>query len=248
MALGVVAIGVMSYFALHRPAPPGFTAPAAAAASDSASPTASPSTTADPSPSEEASPDGAEKDEVRVLVVGDDFLADSSEVHPPEASWMRLVSAGLASDRRNAGVAVAAADGSGYLATGPKKATFAQLAEHAEDYDVIVFFGSKNDTASAADVQTAARDTFSGVLAASPKAPLLVLGPVWPGGNPPGYILTNRDAAAKAAAEVSATFVDPLNEGLADAPATDADGILTVEGHRQLADLLLPLLVDALSA
>jgi hypothetical protein len=243
MALGVVAIGVMSYFTLHRPAPPGFSAPAAAA-SDSASPTTSGSAATS---SAEASPSAAEKDEVRVLVVGDDFLADSSEVDPPEASWTRLVTAGLASDRRDASVAVAAADGSGYLAPGPKKTTFAQLAEKAKDYDVVVFFGSKNDTAAAPDVQKAARDTFSGVLAASPGTPVLVFGPVWPGRNPPGYILTNRDAAAAAAAEVSAPFVDPLPVGLADAPATGADGKLTAEGHRKLADLLLPLLKDALA-
>jgi hypothetical protein len=244
MVLGVVAIGVMSYLALHRPAPPGFTAPAAAATNDSASPTSSGSAS---STTPEASPTGTVQQAAKILVVGDDFVANTTQAGPGSKGWTELVGADLSTDQRGVAITVAAADGSGYLVPGRTGATFAQLAEKAgTHYDVVLFFGSRNDTALAPDLQRAARETFVAAATASPDARLVVIGPVWPEGNPPGYILTNRDTAAAAAAEVSAPFVDPLAARWLTGPGITEGADLTEVGQRRLADLVLPSLNEAL--
>jgi len=71
-----------------------------------------------------------------------------------------------------------------------------------------------------------------------------VIGPPWVNGNPPGYIVTDRDAVNAAAHAAGVGFVDPLAEGwfTGDAAAfIGPDGIHpTDQGHRYLADLIRP--------
>ena len=229
MAFGLLAIALMSYFVVHRPPPPTFTAPRADSAS-SASATGS-ATTASPDPS-------------RVLVVGDGLTADP-------AAWPVLVVADRQGGDRPVELDVAAVDGCGYARPGPGSATFGSLVDGAgTGFDVVVFFGSQRDNAAAPDVQSAAEAAFRSVARASPEATVLAIGPAW-GPSPPGYIVTNRDAVGAAAEAAGVTFVDPLAEGWFDG----ADGALlgpdsrqpTEAGHRLLADRIGPLLDEALA-
>jgi lysophospholipase L1-like esterase len=235
IALGLVACAVMGYFVINRPAPPAFTAPAAAA---------------EPSSSSPARRSGAPADPVRVLVVGDEFTAGSEAGGAGDAGWPQLVAADLTEARRPVEVAVAAVAGSGYVQPGADGRTLGQLLEGTEaPFDVVVFFGSENDTAAAADIQAAARGAYATAKAASPDARLVVIGPAWGSAEPPGYVVTDRDAVAAAAAASGATFVDPLELGWlqGDAALLTADGAQPTDaGHRNLADQIGPLVQTAL--
>jgi lysophospholipase L1-like esterase len=244
MVVGIIAIGVMAYLVLHRPSPPSF-----AAAADIGVTTASSSATsvASPTPSQET-PTGEPS---RVLVIGDGYTAG----RPPDGSptWPSLLSDDLEQAGMPVTVDVAAADGSGYAKPGTGGATFVQLVKDADKgYDVVVFFGSHSDNASARDVQAAAEAAFRAVERASPHAELLAIGPSWATPDPPGYILTNRDAVAAAAAAAGVTFVDPLAQrwfGGDDVALLGPDGRHpTAQGHRYLADKIQPLLEPALSS
>jgi hypothetical protein len=243
MALGVVAIVVLSYLTLNRPPPPSFTAPASAAETSSATPSR-----AAPSPSAERE-EPAAGDVPRVLVVGDGFTTAAAD----EAAWPELVRDALATEGRPVEVTVAAALGSGYAQPDANGVTFPVLAEQAGgDFDLLVFFGSRHDIAAAPAVSAAAGATFAAARAASPEAGLVVIGPVWTTPAPPGYILTNRDALATVAAPPGAVFVDPVAAGWFSGTAPElvtADGTRpTAEGHRYLADLLRPVIESALPA
>ena len=243
MALGVVAIVVLSYLTLNRPPPPSFTAPASA----TETPTATPSSAAPSSSAEREETTAAEVP--RILVVGDGFTTAA----PGGTVWPDLVRADLEADGRPVDVTVTAALGSGYAQPDPNGVTFGVLAEQAGgDFDLVVFFGSRHDIAAAVDVAREADATLSAARAASPEAGLVVIGPVWTTTPPPGYILTNRDALAAVVAPSGAEFVDPLAAGWFSGTAPELvtpDGTRpTAEGHRYLADLLRPVIETALPA
>jgi hypothetical protein len=237
MVAGVLAIAALSYLVLNRPPPPGFTGSAAAGSTTTTTTTtthAAPAATTEP-------PEPA-----RVLVVGDGFSTGDS-------AWPQLVAPDLDAADRPVTVDVAAANGSGYAAPGPRGVTFAQLAADAGgDYDVVVLVGSVNDTAAAVDVQAAAEAAFRAVATASPGATVLVVGPSWASPDPPGYIVTDRDAVAAAAAAVGVPFTDPIAEGwfgTDDGTLLGPDGRQPTEaGHRVLADRIGPLVDQALTA
>ncbi|WP_456562380.1 SGNH/GDSL hydrolase family protein [Blastococcus sp. SYSU DS0533] len=188
MVLGVLAVAALAFLLANRPPPPGFTAPAAAG------PGAEESTAA-------AAP-------LRVLVVG-----DGSTVAPEGVvAWPQLVAEQIsAGGTRPVELTVAAADGSGYLVAPPGGQTFPQLAEGAGgDWDVVILSGSHDDNAAFPDVQAAAQQTIEAVRAASPEAALLAIGPAWPEIPAPGYVQTDRDAVAAAAAATGTALVEPL--------------------------------------
>jgi hypothetical protein len=240
MTLGVVAIVVLSYLTLHRPPPPRFTAPASADATSTPPPAATPTSAAPTTPAAEPA---------RVLVVGEGFST------PPAAGggWPELVRSDLESAGRPVEMSLTAVDLAGYAEPDPTGATFPRLAQDAgAGFDLVVFFGSRFDIASAGDVEAAATEAFAAVRAASPDASLVVIGPAWPDADAPGYIVTNRDAVAAAAGPFGAVFVDPLAEGwFADTAAAliDPDGVHpTPEGHRYLADRIGPVVERTLQA
>jgi lysophospholipase L1-like esterase len=114
----------------------------------------------------------------------------------------------------------------------------------------VVFFGSANDVAFPPErIGAAALEAFTSVRAAAPAAKLLVIGPVWPGPNPPEAFLNVRNAARAQAQTVGAVFVDPIADGwLADTPELiGADQFhANDEGHKYLAARIAPLIRDAL--
>ncbi|MCW2700104.1 MAG: hypothetical protein JWQ45_1639 [Blastococcus sp.] len=251
MSIGVVAIVVLSYLALHRPPPPGFSTTGAETAhtgttepARTTEPTSTSQSTGTPAPTSTPASTPA-PDAVTMLVIGDSYTAGGPGDGSGEADWAHLVARDLTAAGRPVAVAVAAAGGSGYVRTGPQQTTFGELAQRTRpDCDLVVFFGSRNDIAAAPDVRAAATAAFAAVRAASPAADILAIGPAWVDDDPPGYIVTDRDAVAAAASAAGVAFVDPLAEGWFTGPAAAFIGANSVhptdEGHRYLADLIRP--------
>jgi lysophospholipase L1-like esterase len=182
----------------------------------------------------------------RILAIGDSYTGGSDEGGYGASGWPRLVAADLTEARYRVQIEVSAAGGSGYTVAGPTGRTLVDLAREAsagEPYDIIILFGSRNDGGSD-EVQEAATEAFTLIRAAAPDTKLLVIGPPWVNNDFPASILTNRDAVAAAAQEAAATFVDPLQEdwfGGDFSALIGSDGVHpTDEGHRHMADLILP--------
>ncbi len=240
MALGVVSIVVLTYLTLNRPPPPPFPGPSSAGAAETTptAPSASP-----------ASGEGATPEPLRFLVVADGFT--TADAAAGEPSWPELVRADMDAAGRPVELTVAAAERAGYAEPDSGGATFPQLVQGAgSGFDAVVFFGSRHDIAAAPEVRAAAERAFSLARTASPDAGLLVIGPAWADTGLPGYIVTNRDALAAAVVPFGAVFVDPLAEAWFAGPAAAfiaPDGVhVTAEGHRYLADLIRPVIEDAL--
>jgi phospholipase/lecithinase/hemolysin len=145
-----------------------------------------------------------------------------------------------------------ASGGCGYVQRGPEGVVFLDLvnARRELDYDLIVFFGSRNDTLQKGDVRAAAAEAYNAARRNSPDAELLVIGPPWVADDPPDWIQGTRDAVAAAAADAGATFVDPLAEGWFTGEASryiGTDNIQpTDEGHHYMAGLIVPHLEQAI--
>lgn len=231
MALGVVAVAAVAYLLVNRPPPPDLSGSASAG-----------------TPADAAGTPADAADVLRMLVVGDGTTA----VPEGAVGWPQLVAEGL----EGAGgppveLAVAAADGSGYLQAPPGGSTFGQLAEGAgPGWDVVLFVGSREDNAAAPEVQAAAEAAFAAARAASPEAELLAAGPSWPTIPAPNYVLTNRDAVSAAAETAGIPFVDPLAQTwLTGAGLTGPDGETPTDaGQRYLADQIRPLVEQLVPA
>lgn len=186
----------------------------------------------------------------RVLVVGDSYTAGSAQGGVGPAGWAILVQRALSSPSHPVYVNEAADGGSGYVNPGPRHVTFPELIMNASgSYNLIVFFGSRNDDAPG--VQAAAAAAFATARTKFPHARLLVIGPPWVNGNPPGFVTDDRDAVAAAARAAGATFVDPLAARwfVGHPELIGADGIHPTDaGHRYMAGLIRPAIEAALAA
>jgi hypothetical protein len=118
------------------------------------------------------------------------------------------------------------------------------------DADVVIIFGSRNDTgAPSAEITAQATATYDAVQEASPEADLVVIGPAWSDEAVPAETLAARDAVAAAADSAAVTFVDPLEEGwfFGRLELIGSDAIHpTDEGHAYLTGLIEPVLRAAL--
>ena len=240
MIAGVVAIAVMLPFAVNRGAVE--VAESAVDRTRPSEPSASPTVEASATPS-------AEPDEGPpvIAVYGDAYSAGSAEGGTGAAGWPALVAGRLDADVR-----LHAAPGAGYVAVGGP-GTFLQQVQAAPevDADVVVIFGSRNDTGvPSQQISDQAATTFDAVRSASPDAELVVIGPAWTDEAVPAEVFLVRDAVASAAGDAVATFVDPLQQewffGRLELIGDDAINP-TDEGHAYLADLIEPILGQALA-
>ena len=154
-------------------------------------------------------------------------------------------------DRLDADVRLHAAQGAGYVAGGDGGTFLEQVQESPEaDADVVVVFGSRNDTGAASqEITDRATDTYEAVRAASPDADLVVIGPAWSDEAVPGEVFLVRDSVSAAAETAGATFVDPLDGGwfFGRLELIGGDAINpTDEGHAYLAGLIEPILRAAI--
>ena len=182
-------------------------------------------------------------------MVGDGYTSGTAQGGRGAQGWPALVEERIEGTR----VEVAADVRAGYVTTGESGRTFGELADAVglEDAAVVVISGSRDDGPGVADqVAVAARDLFERTGEVAPEAELVVVGPIWPEEVAPAGARNNRDVIRERAEAVGARFVDPLEEGwLVDEPGLlGDDGVYpTDEGHAHLADLLEPVVRDALT-
>ena len=189
-----------------------------------------------------------------IVVIGDSYTEGSSEGGQGVYGWPALVWGDLQTLGVQVRPIVAGEGGAGYATPGRQGITFGDYARivlnYTHDAELVVFFGGSNDSdISPERLGPAAVAAFNKTKTAAPAATLLVIGPVWPGSDPPPKILRVRDTLRDQAQTVGAVFVDPIAEGwLADTPELiGADGVHpTNDGHKYLAARIAPLIRNAL--
>ena len=131
-----------------------------------------------------------------IAVYGDGYSAGSAQGGTGAAGWPALVA-----DRLDADVRLHAAQGAGYVAGGDGGTFLEQVQESPEpDADVVVVFGSRNDTgAPSQEITDRATDTYEAVRTASPDADLVVIGPAWSDEAVPAEVFLVRDSVSAAA-------------------------------------------------
>jgi hypothetical protein len=163
MIAGVVAIAVMLPMALGR---------GHVEVTESATDRTTPPTESSASPT--GDPDEADDEPPVIAVYGDGYSAGSAQGGTGAAGWPAFVAKRLDADIR-----LHAAQDAGYVAGGEAGTFLEQVQESPEpDADVVVIFGSRNDTgAPSQEITDRATDTYEAVRTASPDADLVVLGP-----------------------------------------------------------------------
>jgi lysophospholipase L1-like esterase len=150
---------------------------------------------------------------VKVVVIGDSLSTGLGT--SPRLAWPRLLQAAHLADRRPVQVTNAAENGSGYLVPGDDGDTFTTEVESAvsADADVVVFFGSDNDTgADPVELRDAAASTFAAASSLAPNAVLVAVGPLSGSMEPDPVLADVRDAQASVAQDMGVTFIDPIAE------------------------------------
>lgn len=225
MILGLLAFIVLAVMLSNRPAPPGFTAPASAY--------------------------DTEPPQTRVLVIGDSYTGGSDMDTGEAARWPALLNERVP----NTIVTTASAGGAGYVAASPITGqTLPQVegANPAVNYDVVIVFGSRNDSRAAAErVGVAATDLYQRIGGESPEASLIVVGPPWVDADVPSALERNRDAIRRAAEAAGAVWVDPLADGwFFDRPELiGSDGVHPTDaGHAYMADRIAPVVQQVIDS
>ncbi|MCW2714156.1 MAG: hypothetical protein JWN88_1203 [Frankiales bacterium] len=199
--------------------------------------TVSPTPAAVPVP---AVPSAAEAPASSLLAVyGDGYAAGNEQGGLGNAGWPALLAA-----QTRAELALHAVPRAGYAAAGTTGQTFLDLVRTAPvpDATVTLVVGSRNDmNEDVGQVQQNAADTISRIRSQAPATAVVIVGPVWPGGNVPASVLAVRDAVRDAAVAAGVTFVDPLVEGW----FTEGVGLIAGDGvspndagHAYLAGML----------
>ncbi|WP_198597837.1 SGNH/GDSL hydrolase family protein [Blastococcus atacamensis] len=187
-------------------------------------------------------------EDARIVVIGDGYTSRAAQGGEDPTAWPSLLEQRL----EDGTVEVSAADGAGFVRANVFGRTIGSLATAAPlaEADVVVVFGGRADGPDVTEeVRTAALAVLEQARAAAPEAYLVLIGPAEPADPVPAEVPANRDAIAAAAAEAGVRFVDPLTEGWlggGDGLIT-TDGSPTEEGHRALADLIEPIVRDALA-
>lgn len=153
---------------------------------------------------------------VAITVVGDSYTGGSAEGGVGAAGWPALVWTELRTAGIDVSPKVSGHGGTGYVARGVSGLNFRDAATRLikPTDDIVVFFGSLNDApVPIAEFDAEAGATLTMARQFAPKAAFIVVGPVWPGPNPSAEIPAVRDALARWAVEVNATFVDPVADG-----------------------------------
>lgn len=178
-----------------------------------------------------------------LTIVGDSYVNGSDQNTSRDTLWHQVL------DLPYTYVNILAKGGVGYVfeRDGENLATLAAQIKPTEGK--IVFFGGRNDRSGYDSVYRAALKVFKAAREGSPNAKeIIVVGPVWPQATPaPGPMIETRDALRDAAAEIDATFVDPIEDRwFVDTPELIGkdDTHPTDEGGKHLADLMRPYLQD----
>lgn len=194
---------------------------------------------------------GGSKRPLRILVIGDSYTGGTQEGGLGRNSWTSLLASNMNRDGYPTSVDVSAAGGSGYLTPGAYGQTFASLAERmrTSQYDIVVIFGSRNDTSVEDSLRLEAIRLYGLVHQMWPTSELVVVGPPWPRAGPPQYLLNDRDALAVAARASGGVFIDPVTDGWfasASRSLIGADEVHPTDaGHAYMELLIRPVVETA---
>jgi len=184
-----------------------------------------------------------------ILVIGDSLTQGSPE---STVTWPALVWPTLAASVGIVDPVIAGEGASGYVHPGNAGSTFGERATmyvNPKD-ELVVFFGSSNDSvASASVLASAAHVAFANTKAAAPAAKLLVIGPVATNPTPGPGLARIPGILRSEALAVGAVFVDPIAEGwlATDPELIGSDRVHPNDaGQKYLAEQIGPLMRNAL--
>ena len=184
-----------------------------------------------------------------ILVIGDSLTQGSPE---STVTWPALVWPTLAASVGIVDPVIAGESASGYVHPGNAGSTFGERATmyvNPKD-ELVVFFGSSNDSvASASVLASAAHVAFANTKAAAPAAKLLVIGPVATNPTPGPGLARIPGILRSEALAVGAVFVDPIAEGwlATDPELIGSDRVHPNDaGQKYLAEQIGPLMRNAL--
>ena len=168
------------------------------------------------------------------------------------AAWPALVWSSLKSSVGIVVPVIVGEGASGYVHPGNAGSTFGEIATmyvNPKD-ELVVFFGSSNDSvASASVLASAAHVAFANTKAAAPAAKLLVIGPVATNPTPGPGLARIPGILRSEALAVGAVFVDPIAEGwlATDPELIGSDRVHPNDaGQKYLAEQIGPLMRNAL--
>ncbi|MEW1808487.1 SGNH/GDSL hydrolase family protein [Pseudarthrobacter sp. NPDC080039] len=193
------------------------------------------------------------QDHLRVVVIGDSLSTGLGT--SPKQAWPKLLQSAPLPDKRSLKITNAAENGSGYLATGADGDTFRMEVEAAVTpaTDVIMFFGSDNDTgADPEELKAAVASTFDAASARAPKAILVAIGPL-SGSEEMDQVLSDVcSSEASAAGNVGVKFIDPIADrwlgGRADVLLGPDGEHPSAKGQKFLRDKMRRILTSALAS
>jgi lysophospholipase L1-like esterase len=189
-----------------------------------------------------------------IAIVGDSYTAGTPEGGLGKASWAALAIKELLRNGVNLDSQIAATAGSGYVNPGmPAGETLGDDVRQAlrKDDDLVVIFGGLNDLEVSPETESkAVEQTLSDLRNRAPTAKVVVIGPAWPNADAPPELLAVRDTLRDNAAQINATFVDPIaDRWFVDDPALiGADKVHpTDDGHVYMSEQILPYIQTALA-
>jgi lysophospholipase L1-like esterase len=189
--------------------------------------------------------------ERRVVVIGDSYTVGSDEGGRGDRGWPTLVWKAVDKQNVRLSLKVHGEGGAGYVQRGIHGGVFGQKIVESVGIadDLVVLFGSGNDVdVPPDDLVSTVRDDFAKVKQLAPRAKMLVIAPVWPAPNLTPRNLRVHDILRDHAAQVGATFVDPIAQRwIVDTPQLiGGDGVHpTDDGHKYLAQKISPLIYNA---
>lgn len=195
----------------------------------------------------------------QIAVIGDSLTSGSGDGGNGPNNWTELAWRQLRTEGVDVIPEVSGRGGSGYVRRGPEETTFVEEAARIikPDDDVIVIFGGTNDFAEPLpDIAAAVHETLAHARTTAPEARLIIVGPVWPPNLDQTYDVLRahdelqrvRDVIRDEAAQVDATFVDPIaDQWFVDGKQLIGHDHPTDAGHVYMSERLVPVLRSALA-
>ena len=189
----------------------------------------------------------------RIAVIGDSFTGGSPQGGTGERRWTAVATSLLQADGLDVVMKVDAERGAGYFAKGKRTGQVFRdkiPATVTSGDSVVVVFGSINDaSATAGQMARATCDTMRDAEIAAPASHLVIVGPSEGTAKPPEPLLSTRDVVRTRAAELGATFIDPIaDKWFVDRPdLIGADGLHPTDaGHEYMAQKIAPVIAELL--
>jgi lysophospholipase L1-like esterase len=187
----------------------------------------------------------------KIVVMGDSYTEGTREGGLGASNWLQLAARQLRREGVDMKLNADGSGGTGYATRGHGGTTFVDEAKRVveADDDIVMVFGGLNDVETPPEeVRAGVHETLAETRARAPMAQIIVVGPAYPGPDPTPEILQIRDIIADEAAQANVAFTDPIaDQWFVNEPQMIGELHPTDEGHRYMAERLLPVLRSALA-